>query len=118
MISKTLTANMWMHWPTPLLELTLYAKTATGDSGDTFATGVTCTTCRETPVGKGTAMMLGLDLSESYTSYQVWDRGQSRYPKVGDVLDNAGVRWRVINVRIMVFGNLYVCTCQKEIASS
>lgn len=115
MLTKANTQGHWTYWPSPVA-LDLLARTASGDSADTFAAAVSQPTCRETPVEtqdlQAIAQFVG---TERVTTWQVWDRDQSRYPKFGDVLrEQDGTRWRVRRVRTILFDNVYICTCVKE----
>lgn len=114
-MDKASTAGFWIHWPTPV-SLTLYPKTATTDSGDTFGSTVTQSTCRQAPVDEDNLQSLHVGMNQTATAWHVWDRGQSRLPNREDVLQQAdGTRWRVKKIKIQVFGNMYVCYCVSEV---
>lgn len=112
-LSKASTKNKWMRWPEKI-SLTLKQRTspAPGDTTETFATSVTQPTCRKRELNKDE-----ITLSESFFTqrsivFEVWDRDQSRYPKVHDHLVEAdGSSWTVAHVKISIFGNLYSCIC-------
>jgi len=114
-LDKATTSGFYTYWPN-IIALTLTPKAQPSTTADTFASGVSCPTCRKLDPTREQLFAANIIAVDEACVFELWDRGQAAFPLPGDhITDPDGFSWIVKSVEKAIFDNLYIALCVKVV---